>query len=208
MSFQSPPEVRSLGLGDRPLILASSSPRRIALLASCGIPFHSAPVSVDESIAEDEDAETACLRLAHEKAKAAAVKVPDAWVLGADTLVVLEGRPLGKPKHEAEARDMLRRLSGRSHDVWTGLALYRALDGALFDAAERTRVWFDELSDDTVFMLARAEESLDKAGGYGIQGRAAPWISRIEGDYYNVVGLPLARLRRLLQEASRWKGTA
>ena len=201
MSPPTPPDVLSLGLGDRPLILASSSPRRIALLASCGVPFQSAPVAVDESVAEDEDAETACLRLARRKAMAAAAKVPGAWVLGADTLVVLDGRSLGKPKDEAEARDMLRRLSGRAHDVWTGLTLYRARDGALFDGAERTRVWFDDLSDDTVFVLARAEESLDKAGGYGIQGWAAPWITRIEGDYYNVMGLPLARLRRLFQEA-------
>ena len=208
MNKETRPGVLSFDFGDRPLILASSSPRRIALLASCGLPFRSAPVTVDESVAQDEGAEAACLRLARQKAMTAAGGAPRSWVLGADTLVVLDGRPLGKPKDAAEAAGMLRRLSGRVHDVWTGLALYRAHDGALFEGAEQTRVWFDQLSDDTVSALARAEESLDKAGGYGIQGWAAPWIPRIEGDYYNVMGLPLARLRRLLQEATRWKGTA
>ena len=208
MSSAPAPGLLFSELGELPLVLASRSPRRIALLTSCGVPFRSVPVAVEEKVNSIENADTACVRLARQKAMAAGVLAPASWVLGADTLVVLDGRMLGKPENEAEAGDMLRRLSGRSHDVWTGLALHRARDGALFEAAERTRVWFDALSEDAVLTLARAEESLDKAGGYGIQGWAAPWITRIEGDYYNVMGLPLARLRRLFHEAASWKGSA
>ena len=195
------PGSRLLGLAGQRLVLASTSPRRMELLSSLGIRFEVVPVAVDETIAPGESAEAACVRLAEAKARAAPTADADAWVLGADTLVVRENTLLGKPRDAAEAARMLRELSGGPHSVWTGLALRRVADRTVVSGAERTRVWFDELSDDAIDILVRSGEYRDKAGAYGIQGLAGVFIHRIEGDYYNVMGLPLSRLRRLIMEA-------
>jgi septum formation protein len=172
------------------------------ILSSLGVVFRVAPVAIDESIFPGESAETACLRLAGQKAEAAKISEPETWVLAADTLVVQGDTILGKPRDDAEAKAMLRQLSGRDHDVWTGVAIRRTADGRVFTGAECTRVWFDDVSSGAIDVLVRSGECRDKAGAYGIQGLAGVFISRIEGDYYNVMGLPLARLRRLCTEAS------
>jgi septum formation protein len=193
---------RLLGLEGRTLVLASTSPRRMEILSALGVAFQVQPVAVDETIASGEPAEAAGVRLARAKALAALVSEPRAWILGADTLVVEDGMVLGKPNSDAEAADMLRRLSGRVHEVWTGMAIRRVADGLVFTGAERTRVWFDELPEAVIDILVRSGECRDKAGAYGIQGLAGLFITRLEGDYYNVMGLPLARFRRLCMEAA------
>ena len=196
------PGARLLGLAGRRLILASTSPRRMELLSSLGVVFQVLPVAVDETIAPGEKAEAACVRLAEAKVMAAATPDREAWVLGADTLVVWDGNVLGKPRDDAEAAGMLRQLSGHAHDVWTGMALRRMGDERVFLGSERTRVWFNELTDAAIETLVRSGECRDKAGAYGIQGLAGLYVPRIDGDYYNVMGLPLARLRRMCMEAS------
>ncbi len=196
------PGARLLGLAGRRLILASTSPRRMELLSSLGVVFELAPVTVDETIAPGESAEAACVRLAEAKVMAAETSVRDAWLLGADTIVVQDGIVLGKPRDDADAASMLRQLSGQFHEVWTGMAIRRLTDGRVFLGAECTRVWFDTLNDAAIEILVRSGECHDKAGAYGIQGLAGLFVSRIDGDYYNVMGLPLARLRRLCMEAS------
>jgi septum formation protein len=196
------PGARLLGLAGRRLILASTSPRRMELLSSLGIVFQVLPVAVDETIASGEKAEAACVRLAEAKVMAAETSDREAWVLGADTLVVRDGNVLGKPRDDGEAAGMLRQLSGRAHDVWTGMALRRLDDERVFSGSERTRVWFNELTDAAIETIVRSGECRDKAGAYGIQGLAGLYVPRIDGDYYNVMGLPLARLRRMCMEAS------
>ena len=121
-----------------------------------------------------------------------------AVVVGADTVVVVRGQRLGKPANRDEARAMLMRLHGRQHEVWTGLAVVR--DGDHRTAAEKTLVRMAKLTDPDIEAYVKSGESLDKAGGYGIQGLAGQFVRAIEGDYFNVVGLPLARLRTLLEE--------
>jgi nucleoside triphosphate pyrophosphatase len=190
-----------LGLDGSSLVLASTSPRRMELLASLGIAFTVRATVVDESVHPGEDAEVACMRLAEAKALAANVTDPSAWVLGADTVVVQDGVIFGKPQSDAEAAHMLRQLSGSAHEVWTGLAIRRVRDSRMFTAAERTRVWFDVLPESVIELMVRSGEGRDKAGAYGIQGLAGLFVSRIDGDYYNVMGLPLSRLRRLCMEA-------
>lgn len=123
---------------------------------------------------------------------------PDAYVLGADTIVVCDGRLLGKPRTEEEAFAMLRQLSGRTHDVWTGVAIALP-QGSITSFAEKTAVTFWELDDEEIAAYIATGEPMDKAGAYGIQGRAALFVKRIEGDYLTVVGLPLSRTVRELR---------
>ena len=187
------------------LILASGSPRRRELLGLLGLPFE-----VQTSAFDEDSVPTAGLaptewvqRLAEGKARAVAGRVDgDALVLGADTTVVLDGAYLNKPVDADDARRMLRRLSGRTHEVHTGLCLVEVTAGRIArtatDAA-RTLVTFDFLSEDTLTAYVATGEPLDKAGAYGIQGKALSFIPGIEGDYFNVVGLPLHRLCGLLK---------
>lgn len=181
---------------DRPatLVLASASPRRAELLARVGVSARVSPAGVDEASAE-ADPERLVLELAARKARAVAQREPGAWVLAADTVVVLDGRVLGKPRGAAENEAFLRGLSGRWHDVLTGVHLRGP--GGEREAAERTRVRFRALSDAEVLGYAASGEGLDKAGGYGIQERGMALVSGIEGDYFNVVGLPVARVLEL-----------
>ena len=202
MSPPATPAASLLGLAGRTLVLASTSPRRMELLSSLGVVFQVVGATVDETIQPGEAAEAACVRLARAKAMAARSADPEAWILGADTIVVENGTIMGKPGDDTEAARMLRQLSGRAHDVWTGMAIRRVADERVFAGAERTRVWFDTLDDAVIDTLVRSGECRDKAGAYGIQGLAGLFILRIDGDYYNVMGLPLARLRRLFREAT------
>jgi septum formation protein len=187
----------------RRLILASGSPRRRELLAAMGWTFLVRPVELDESPFPGEDAAAYVGRLALAKARAAAeqaaAEAPDALVLGADTVVALEGELFGKPQDPADARRMLRRLSGRRHQVLTGVAL---LDGEReWLEVARTAVEIAPLSEQEIELYVATGEPLDKAGAYAVQGRGALFVSALEGNYSNVVGLPLPVVYRLLLAA-------
>lgn len=183
------------------LILASASPRRAEILRNAGISFEAAPTAVDESRWNGETPAHLVRRLATAKAAAVADRVSGAAiVLGADTEVVVDGEVLGKPVADLDAREMLRRLSGRVHEVITGLELIRLPDRATRSVQEVTRVTFAALSAEEINSYVATGEPFDKAGGYAIQGRAGRFITRVEGCYFNVVGLPLSRLCRALLE--------
>jgi septum formation protein len=185
--------------GMTPLVLASSSPRRAEILTAVGWPFETHPAGVDETRLEGEPPEDFVRRLAREKAEAVARTRLFGLVLGADTTVVVDGRILEKPRDEEDARRMLRLLGGCWHEVLTGVALVRAETGRVVVGIERTRVRFAETSEEEIAWHVREGEVLDKAGAYAIQGRAALFIEGIEGDYWNVVGLPV----RLVYELAR-----
>ena len=185
------------------LILASSSSRRAELLRDAGIAFEVNAPHVDEARHPDETAEKMVARLAEAKARAVAGLVGEgkpAIIIGADTAVELDGEIFGKPRDAADAREMLSYLSGRTHFVLTGIFVLRLPDGATRSAVERTAVTFAPLDPSEIEAYVTSGEPFDKAGGYAIQGRAGRYIPRIEGCYFNVVGLPLARLRALLGE--------
>jgi septum formation protein len=187
----------------RRLILASASPRRRELLTQAGYTFEVRPAHIDEDLRLDEEPITYVVRLARDKARAvfAAVNDPDAIVLGADTTVTLDSHILAKPEDAADAARMLRMLSGRTHRVITGVAVATAKGTEV--AAEATGVQFLTLSDEEIAAYVATGEPMDKAGAYGIQGLAAKWIPRVEGCYFNVVGLPLALVSAMLDAASR-----
>jgi septum formation protein len=187
----------------RPLILASASPRRRELLKQAGFTFEIRPAHVNEDPRPHEDPVAYVVRLAGEKAEcvlaevSADAPVQPAVVLGADTTVTLDGHILAKPDDAADATRMLRMLSGRTHRVITGIALATAMGTEV--AAEVTAVQFLTLTDEEIAAYIATGEPMDKAGAYGIQGYAAKWIPRIEGCYFNVVGLPLALVSTMLQ---------
>lgn len=179
------------------LILASGSPRRKELLARTGRAFRVVVSNADEIAPKDMAPIDVAMHNARAKALAVASGQPAcATVIGADTIVVLNGRIFGKPVDERDARRMLRELSGKTHQVITGVALARA--GQCETFAEITDVCFRELSDEEIAAYVASGEPLDKAGAYGIQGAAGAFVDHIEGDYDNVVGLPVARLERTL----------
>lgn len=182
------------------LVLASASPRRREIVAALGIPFQVHSVPVDETLRPGEPAEAAARRLAEAKARAAAAQWPEeAVVIGADTVVVLDGRLLGKPESPAEAGSMLRGLRGREHRVVTGVAV--AAGGPRLAAGEAiTRVRMRPYRDEEIGRYVSSGEPFDKAGAYAIQDPAFRPVERIEGCYLNVVGLPLCLLLYLLWE--------
>ena len=180
------------------LILASASPRRKELLAKLGIPFEVIVSDCDETLPPDTPADVAAELLARRKAEAVAAAYPDAVVIGADTTVVLGNEILGKPHDRADCVRMLTALSGQTHRVITGVA-YVANGGKMRSFSEVTQVKFFELSPAEIAVYADSDEPYDKAGGYGIQGQGALLVEGISGDYSNVVGLPVARLARLLR---------
>ena len=192
------------------LVLASRSPRRVELLRLVGARFDVAPADVDESPLPDERAEAHVLRLAEAKARAAIATLPPAsldaegpetLVLGADTIVTLDRAILGKPADLGEASRMLRALSGRVHEVWTGLFLYDPAHARGVGEAVRSIVKFARLTDEEIERYVATSEPLDKAGAYAVQGYGAVFVEAIEGSYSNVVGLPLGHLRHLLRLA-------
>ena len=184
--------------GAAPLVLASASPRRVDLLRQAGVSFAVADPGPDRAWPRDAEPRHGVRALALDKARRIAMRRPDAVVIGADTVVVLRGERLGKPQDRAAAAAMLGRLQGRTHEVWTGLAVVRG--GEQRTASECTLVQFARLSAGEIEAYVASGEPLDKAGAYGIQGLAGQFVKRIEGDYLNVVGLPLARLRAVLSE--------
>ena len=181
------------------LILASSSPRRRDLLLQAGVRFDVLPAEIDESLRPHESATEYVERLALEKARALHQEHPNATILGADTTVVLDNRILNKPADLADAERMLYSLSSRAHQVHTGIAVVTPTGRRTH--VETTNVFFLPIPDDELIHYLSTRDSLDKAGAYGIQGYAARWIHRIEGDFFNVMGLPIAATIRLLREA-------
>jgi septum formation protein len=179
-----------------PLVLASASPRRAELLRAAGIPFEVAVADVDERQVPGEEAESYVRRLAVAKAASVAAAHPGRAVLGADTTVVVDGDVLGKPQDAPDAAALLRRLSGRSHLVLTGVCLIDAAGGAQ-TAVASTRVHFRQLSDADIQEYVASGEPMDKAGAYAIQGGAGGFVTRIDGDYDNVVGLPVALIQAM-----------
>ena len=189
------------------LVLASSSPRRVEVLRNAGFEFEIIPARVDESPRPGESPVALAERLAREKAEDVAARLApdnDAVVLGADTVVVGDdGSLLGKPGSPADAAAMLEKLSGRTHEVITGIALVAAGGGRTRLAHERTRVSFRDVSRPEIDAYVASGEPLDKAGAYAIQGRAGRFVTRIEGCYFNVMGLPLSLVDRMLREWRR-----
>ena len=179
------------------LILASGSPRRSEILASVGWEFKKHIADIDETEHEGETPEDYVARLAREKAEAVAVHYPDSIVLGADTTVVIDGQIIGKPVDLDDARRMLKMLSGNWHVVLTGVAVVE--NGETRSAVQNTRVKFAEMSDAEINFLAERGDPLDKAGAYAVQAQAALFIEGIEGDYWNVVGLPISLVYALIQ---------
>ncbi len=195
------------------LVLASASPRRRELLLQAGLEFTVDAAEIPEVPGPGEEAAEFVLRLAEEKAQAVwakrvsrqteviELKGDPLVVLGADTCVLCQGEILGKPRDQADARRMLEMLSGRTHQVLTGLAAVTATE--TFADVEITQVTFNVIEEEELVRYLASAEPLDKAGAYGIQGYAARWVPRIEGDYFNIVGLPIARTVSLLAEASQ-----
>lgn len=187
------------------LILASASPRRAEILRNAGFDFDVTPAHADESLRPNEAATDHVRRLAEEKARIVARQLAkdvvgdSTFIIAADTVVVIDGEILGKPSSPGNAREMLRRLSGKTHDVYTGLAVLEG-NGTVHTAVEKTRVTFESLGEEKIEDYIASGEPFDKAGAYAIQGRGGRFISRIEGCYFNVMGLPLARLYSLLSK--------
>lgn len=179
------------------LILASNSPRRRELLAQEGVPFTVAP-SYFEEVGEGLSAQETVLRFAEGKAREVFSRRPQAFVLGADTVVCLDGEILGKPKNEESARAMLRSLSGRTHSVFTGVCLVG--EGVFFSDVVETKVVFNRLSEELIEEYVKSGSPLDKAGAYGIQD-GYPLVERFEGSYTNVVGFPMELVRAFLRKA-------
>jgi septum formation protein len=189
----------SVLLSCKVLVLASSSPRRRELLANAGISFDVQPPHIDETQHPGEAPRAYAARLAREKAQAVAAVRPEDAVLAADTIVLIDDQVLGKPADATDASRMLRLLSGKAHEVSTAVCL--VANGTTCEHVETTRVRFDELSEQEIEAYINTGEPMDKAGAYAIQGGASRWIPSIEGDYFNVVGLPVAAVWRLLKAA-------
>jgi len=197
------------------LVLASASPRRQELLREAGIEFVVQPANVVEEVRAGESPKECAERLAKDKALAIAKVRREDWVLGADTVVAVEGEILGKPLDANDATRMLRMLAGREHVVITGVCLASAAEGRalgtneerssiserLVDVrSESTLVTFNQISEREIAEYVASGEPMDKAGGYGIQGLASKWIPRIQGDYANVVGLPVKLVQKMMRE--------
>jgi septum formation protein len=179
------------------LILASASPRRQELLRNAGISFTVRAANIPEIPLAGESPQAYATRLAREKVRAVSQQPSNEFVLGADTIVVVDGEILGKPRDETDAARMLRLLSDRTHEVITGVCLLGGFEDSRY---ERTLVSVSALSEEDIRQYVATREPMDKAGAYAIQGVASRWIHKIEGDYFNVVGLPVALVYQMLRE--------
>ena len=183
------------------LVLASSSPRRAEILSAVGWPYETMVAGIDESRAPEEDATAYVQRLAGEKAEAVVAKLESGLVLGADTVVVISGEILGQPRDDDDARRMLKLLSGKWHEVLTGVALVRVgKDTETLVDYESTRVRFAEMSAGEIEWYVGTGEPKGKAGAYAVQGRAALLVEEIEGEYFNIVGLPIRLVYELVHK--------
>lgn len=184
------------------LILASASPRRIELLQLMGLDFEVLPSGIDEAFQRGETPREHVLRLSEEKALAVARSHPDDWVLGADTIVIISGEVLGKPGAVAEAKEMLEKLSGQEHEVFTGFSIVRQKMGILIREVVESSVLFRDITGDEMDWYTGSEEPYDKAGAYAVQGMGAFFIREIRGSYTNVMGLPLCEVVDALKRVS------
>lgn len=182
------------------VILASASPRRKQILENTKLQFSIEKSNINEVFFENETPENMVTRLAYEKAFDVAKYNQDKLVIGADTIVVLEDKVLGKPKDEQEAYDMIKNLSNKTHKVITGISLINLSINKIVKDYVVSYVTFKNLSEDSIKDYISTKESLDKAGAYGIQGYGALLVDHIQGDYFNIVGLPISRLSDLLKE--------
>ena len=179
------------------IILASGSPRRRELLNTLGLSFTVSPAKGEEHAPEGAGPEEIVKTLSRAKAEEVSKQFAGDLIIAADTIVYLDGRVLGKPGDEADARAMLTALSGRAHEVYTGVTVILGED--ILCEAECTKVFFRELSEEEIDAYVASGDPMDKAGAYGIQGRASLMVERLEGDYFNVMGLPLCRLGKMLK---------
>ena len=183
------------------IVLASGSPRRREILEQIGLPFTVIPSQAEEDMSREISPSLAVQSLSLLKAADVAKSQPEnALIIGADTVVVFEDEILTKPKDVEDAKAMLRRLSGNCHSVLTGLTVLRRWDGKSISVTEETKVYFKKLSEQEIESYVSTKEPLDKAGSYGVQGLGGLFVEKIDGDYYNVVGLPLSKLGKILQE--------
>ncbi|MDY4575412.1 MAG: Maf family protein [Intestinibacter sp.] len=182
------------------IILASASPRRKEILQNTKLKFEIQKSEIEEAVFEEESPESMVVRLAYEKAFDVAQKNREKLVIGADTIVVLGDEVLGKPKDEEEAFDMIQKLSNKTHRVITGISLINLKKGIVVNDYQVSYVTFKDLSEDSIKDYINTKESLDKAGGYGIQGYGALLVEGIQGDYFNIVGLPISKLSDLLKD--------
>lgn len=180
------------------IILASNSPRRKELMHDCGIPFTVESVETKEVLDTNLPIEKAIEQIAYQKAKAVFDIHPKAWVLGCDTMVIYQDQPLGKPKNRADAKRMLELLCGHTHQVISGVAILGENKQLLFH--EITEVTFHNIDDEFLKAYLDSEEPYDKAGAYGIQGKGKLLVEKINGDYYNVMGLPIAKVYQKLKK--------
>lgn len=190
------------------IVLASASPRRAELLRQIGLAFETLESSVPEEAGDETDPAMLAEKLALLKAHAAAGKCSAEVIIAADTIVSVDGKLLDKPRDVREAAAMLRSLSGRRHEVLTGVAVIDRRGARLLTHVEKTTVCMRVIPDDELDWYVQSGEPFDKAGGYGIQGRAAVFVERLEGCYFNVVGLPLSALWRMLHRlgVEPWEG--
>ncbi|MCW1297024.1 MAG: Maf family protein [Candidatus Parvarchaeota archaeon] len=184
----------------RKIILASSSPRRIELLKKLGIKFDVIPSRIREAEIKIRDPIKFAKELAVRKAKSVARKVKNGIVIGADTVVVLDREIIGKPKNEEDAKQILKKLSGRTHKVITALAVIDAKTKRLVCDVEITKLKFRKMSEEKIKEYVKSGEGMDKAGAYAIQGKGISFLEKIEGSYSNVIGLPISKLVRLLKK--------
>src|SRR5262245_50210843 len=180
------------------LILASQSPRRKELLSILGIPFNVVPSAIDETPMSGEEPTSFVVRVARDKGMEVASRMQQSLVLAADTIVTIDGEILNKPEDKSDAVRMLRKLSGRAHEVYTAVCLINQAKEETLEGLDRTRVWFDAMTDEQIHDYIRRENVMDKAGAYAIQGYAGVYIPRIDGNYFNVMGLPLPLVHQLL----------
>lgn len=185
------------------LILASGSPRRQELLSSLQLTFETRVSHVEEVAAPGETPDEYVRRLSIEKAESVSREFPDAIVIGADTIVYIDRQILEKPKNMADAEAMLAKLAGKTHTVFTGLAVIHANSGLRLTELDRTQVTISNMTADEIRWYVATGEPLDKAGSYAVQGIGAAFVESINGNYTNVVGLPLPLLRRMLASAGR-----
>ena len=186
-------------MGFGTIILASASPRRSELMELAGIPFSVVPAHINEEVLPGEQPTEHVMRLSREKAQAAAAKTGGRLFIGADTVVVLDGRIMGKPVDEQDAYGMLSALSGRTHEVITGFSLFDRESGVCLSRSVQTEVLFRRLGEEEIRQYIATGCPMDKAGAYAIQGRAVHFVRSIQGSYTNVIGLPMAELYELLQ---------
>jgi septum formation protein len=182
-----------LHLNGKKLILASGSPRRSSLLSLVGFNFEIITSDINEDDEKYTIPEVYVLELSQKKAARVAEKINDGFIVGADTIVVLDDKILGKPRNAKHAKKMLQTLSGRTHTVVTGFSIIEKPSGRVVNEYEKTDVTFRELSEDEIDAYVKTKSSLDKAGAYGIQDHGAVFVSRVNGCFYNVMGFPISR---------------